>query len=186
MELKLHRRQTEKKSSISQARRDGLIPAVVYKQGQPGHAIAVEESAFSAFMRRLKPGHLPTTRLKLMDEKGKPIEVIVKEIQYHPTTYRVLHLDFLELAADAEISVKIPIECTGVADCLGVKQGGVLRQVLRTVRVRCLPKHLPHSFTLDVKDLGMGHSRRLKDIVMDKGVRPLDALNEVAVVIAKR
>lgn len=186
MELKLHQRQTEKKSGISQARRAGLIPAVVYKQGQPGHAVAVEESAFGAFMRRLKPGHLPTTRLKLMSEKGKPIEVIVKEIQYHPTTYRVLHLDFLELAADAEISVKIPIECIGIVDCLGVKQGGVLRQVLRYARVRCLPKNLPHAFTLDVKDLAMGQSRRLKDIDMGKSVRPLDQLNEVAVVIAKR
>jgi large subunit ribosomal protein L25 len=186
MELKLHQRQKKKKSAISEARRSGLIPAVVYKQGQPGQAVTVEEAAFSTFMRRLKPGHLPTTRLKLVDDKGKAFEAIVKEIQYHPTTYRVLHLDFLELAPDAEISVKIPIECTGVADCLGIKQGGVLRQVLRYVRVRCLPKNLPHSFMVDVKDLSMGHSRRLKDIAMDAGVRPLDGLNEVAVVIAKR
>lgn len=186
MELKLHRRESNKKSAVAQARRAGYIPAVVYKQGQPGQAIAVEESAFSAFMRQLKPGHLPTTRIKLVDDKGKSAEVIVKEIQYHPTTYRVLHLDFLELASDSEISVKIPIECTGVLDCLGVKQGGVLRQVLRYARVRCLPKNLPHAFSLDVKDLGMGQTRRLKDIAMNDKVRPLDSPDEVAVVIAKR
>lgn len=186
MELKMQQRQLNKKSENKRARREGLIPAVIYNQGKAGDSIFVENAGFSAFLRGLKPGHLPTTQLELIDGHGKKRRAIVKDIQYHPTTYNVLHLDFLELEKDAVVSVKVPIEFSGVPDCLGVKQGGILRQIIRYMRVRCAPQYLPHSFTLDVKDLGIGQVRRLKDIAMDQHVRPLDKLNEVAVAIAKR
>lgn len=186
MELKISHRKTKKKNEVMQARRAGLIPAIVYKQGKEGESIIIESAAFGAFLRKLKPGHLPTTRLKLVDEQGKVRQAIIKDIQYHPTTYNVLHLDFLELVEDAEISVKVPIECIEVPSCVGIKQGGVLRQVLRYARVRCLPKHLPESFSIDVKEMGIGQVRRLRDLVLAKGVQLLDNMTEVAVVIAKR
>ena len=186
MELKMQYRQLKKKSETKRARREGLIPAVIYKQGKVGDEVFVENAGFSAFLRGLKPGHLPTTQLELMTEDGKKRRAIIKDIQYHRTTYQVLHLDFLELEKDALISVKVPIEFVGAAECLGVKQGGILRQVIRYLRVRCAPKHLPHSFTIDVKDIAIGQVRRLKDIAMSDDIRPLDKLNEVAVVIAKR
>lgn len=186
MEFEIFERTGEKKSHAKQSRRAGQIPAVIYKKGEVGETILIDEAAFAGFLRNLKPGCLPTTRLTLMADGGKKRSAIIKEIQYHPTTYKVLHLDFLELAEDNFISVKVPLECTGMAECAGVKQGGVFRQVLRYVRVRCLPKDMPTSFTLDVKDLSIMQTRRLKDIVLAKGVRLLDKLEEVAVVVAKR
>ena len=82
--------------------------------------------------------------------------------------------------------MNIPIEFTGVADCVGVKLGGVIRQVIRGLRVRCYPKDMPESFTLDVKNMSMKDCKRLKDLDIPNTVRPLTDLNEVVVVIAKR
>ncbi len=100
--------------------------------------------------------------------------------------YSVIHLDFEELHSDVPVTVKVPIEMTGVVDCIGVKLGGILRQVIRHVKVRCLPKDIPSCFYLDVKSLDLRQSRRLNDLEIPETLRPLVDLNEVAVLIAKR
>ena len=74
----------------------------------------------------------------------------------------------------------------GVADCVGVKMGGFMRQILRWVKVRCLPKDIPQKFVLDVSELGISQSKRLSDIVIPENIRPLAKMQEVAVLIAKR
>lgn len=186
MQLKIFSRSAGKKSESKQARRAGRIPAVIYKQGQPGETISVDATAFGAFLRQLKPGYLPTIQLTLVDEKGHHIKAIVKEIQYKVTNYDVIHLDFLHLEKDVPVKVKVPIECTGVADCVGIKQGGFLRQVIRYINVLCKPADIPEAVFVDVKDLPLFGAHRLKDIPLDKALRPLDKLDEVAVVIAKR
>ena len=84
------------------------------------------------------------------------------------------------------VNVNVPIRFAGVADCAGIKLGGFLRQVIRHLRVNCLPSKMPKEFVLDVKDLGMKQTKRIKDIKMPEGVLPLAPLNEVVVVIAKR
>ena len=69
---------------------------------------------------------------------------------------------------------------------MGIKLGGFLRQVIRHVKVECLPKNIPSEFIIDVKDLGIRQSKRLKDLAMPNGVKPLASPEEVIVVIAKR
>ncbi len=112
--------------------------------------------------------------------------MILKDIQYDPTNYSIIHLDFEELLDDVPVNVKVPIECTGVVDCTGVKLGGILRQVIRHLRVRCLPKDMPSFFQVDVKAMGIMDVKRLADLNIPQTVRPLADMNEVAVVIAKR
>lgn len=186
MQLKSNKRNTQAKSAITVARRAGQIPAIVYKQGQVGEPVFVEGTPFSLFLRDMQPGHLPTTQITLLAEDGSSRRCLVKEIQYHPTTYAILHLDFIELVEDVAVRVKVPIECTGSTDCIGVKQGGVLRQVLRHAHVSCTPKNLPRSFTLPVKEMQMRESRRMRDVEITQGVRLLDSPEEVVAVIAKR
>lgn len=184
MKLTISKRSTEK-SKNSQLRREGNIPAVLYSKGEAGENIVIQGKEFTALMKQINAGCLATTifTLQLND---KEIRAIVKDIQYNITTYAVIHLDFEELIDDVPVSINVPLQCTGVVDCVGIKLGGNLRQVIRAVKVRCLPKDIPSEFQIDVKDLGMGQSRRLSDIALPSGVRPLAALKEVAVVIAKR
>jgi large subunit ribosomal protein L25 len=98
----------------------------------------------------------------------------------------VSHIDFEELFEDVPVSVKVPIQCIGVADCVGVKLGGFLRQIIRHVKVECLPKQIPQNFLVDVQDLGIRQAKKLSDIAIPKGVKPLAKMDEVVVVVSKR
>lgn len=186
MKLNVTSRTAGKKSDAKQSRLIGKIPAIIYQRGKNSENILVDNKEYQTLIRQTKKGHLPTTRITLVSEDGKETKAIIKEIQYHITTYDVLHLDFEELVDDVKVKVKIPIECTGVVDCVGIKLGGVLRQVIRHMRVQCLPKDMPESFTLDVQNLELNDSLRLNDLTIPSTIRPLMKLEEVAIVIAKR
>ena len=186
MKLNMKVRPIEKKSDAKSLRREGSIPAVFYSQGKNSENVSVDKAEFEAVLRQVKPGHLATTKLTLVTEDGKERQAIIKDIQYHVTTYNVVHLDFEELHSDIKVKVKVPIECTGAADCQGIKLGGVLRQVIRGLRVQCLPADMPDSFKLNISELRMSESKKLSDISIPASVKPLMDLNEVAVVITKR
>lgn len=186
MELKIKKRLSLAKGEVNRIRREGNIPAVLYSQGKPGDNIEVSGAQYAAISRKLQRGHLPNTVFELTNEEGTQCKAVVKDIQYNPTTYQVLHLDFVQLIDDVPVNVKVPIKYVGAAECPGVKLGGVLRQVIRHVPVRCLPKDIPSEFPLDVSHMVMSQSRRLDGIELPKGVRALCNMSEVAAVIAKR
>lgn len=185
MKLTITPRTGDKKSDVKKIRREGNIPAILYSPKGKQERLIVNGDEFNAVLREMKPGHLPTTIFTLSDGTTEK-RAIVKDIQYYLTTYKVSHLDFEELEEEVPVTVRVPIACTGVVDCVGVKLGGFLRHVIRHVRVACLPRHIPSEFQVDVRDLGIRQSRRLKDIALPEGVRPLANLEEVVVVIAKR
>jgi large subunit ribosomal protein L25 len=185
MKLKVYKREGANKGELSQIRRDGNIPAVLYFAGSTGEKLTINGVEWKTALRAITPGQLSTTRFTLVnDEVETP--VIVKEIQYHPTTYDVRHVDLLSAKPGQMVKVRVPIEYTGVADCQGIKLGGFLRQVIRYVLVECLAEKIPASLAIDVKSLVIGQSKRLSELTFPEGVRPLADLKEVAVVIAKR
>ncbi len=186
MKLNLSSRSGDKKSEANKMRREGLIPAIVYVRGEASEMVAVPGSDFKAILRSITPGRLSTTVFTLIDANGKQRKAIVKDIQYRVTNYDILHLDFEELLDDHKVNVKIPIECVGQMDCVGIKLGGVLRQVIRYAKVSCLPKDMPAFFELDIRDLQMKQYKRISDIKMPEGLRSLDDPKQVAVVIVKR
>lgn len=186
MKLSVTSRKAVKKSESKQLRREGLVPAVIYTKGASSETIAINAKEFSTLLRKVKPGHLATTVFELEGQDGKSQRAIIKDIQYNPVNYDVVHIDFELLNDKIQINVNVPIEFTGVADCVGVKLGGVIRQVIRGLKVRCYPKDMPSSFQLDVQNMSMRDCKRLKDLDIPNSVRPLKALSEVVVVIAKR
>ncbi len=185
MKFTVTARASQKKSDTKQLRREGNIPGIIYAPGKEPEMIVVNGTEYATAMRSIKSGQLPTTVFTLV-LGNKQRKAILKEVQYEITNYQVSHLDFEELNDDVLVQVKVPINITGGVDCAGVKLGGFLRQVIRFVKVECLPKHIPTEFMIDVRELGIAQSKRLSDIVLPKGVRPLAGLDEVVVVIAKR
>jgi large subunit ribosomal protein L25 len=185
MKLAVKQRVSEKKKDIKEIRREGNIPAILYSSKTEPEKLIVSGAEFDTILREMQPGRLPTS-VFLLTDGVKERRAIIKDIQYHLTTYHVSHIDFEELVENIPVCVKVPIHCTGVIDCAGVKLGGFLRQVIRHLKVECLPKNIPSEFLVDVKDLGIRQSKRLKDLAMPKGVRPLANLEEVVVVVAKR
>ncbi|MDR3624337.1 MAG: 50S ribosomal protein L25 [Chlamydiales bacterium] len=186
MKLTVSKRSGSSKQELSQIRRAGNVPAVLYSKGEVGQAIEVNGAEFRAILRNIKKGCLSTTVFLLKGDGAHQHRAILKDIQYEPTTYDVWHLDFEELFDTVPVTINVPIQCVGVVDCVGIKLGGVLRQVIRTLKVSCLPKDIPSEFQLDIKELLLFQTKRLADIALPSGMRPVANMNEVAVVIAKR
>jgi large subunit ribosomal protein L25 len=159
---------------------------VLYRAGEAGRPIVIASADFQAVLRQIPQGSLATTVFEL-DYEGEKVKAIVKEVQYHPTSYQVIHIDLMAVAAREAVRVRVPLRCTGVAQCAGVRLGGMLRQVMRSVPVRCESiEKIPDELVVDVATLGIRQSRRLHQIEFPKGVTPLLDMNEVAVVVAKR
>lgn len=186
MKLNYQARKISTKGAVAALRRDGRIPGIIYKGDGAGEPISVERAEYEALLRQLKSGHLSVTVLELTDEAGKVRKALVKDIDYERTTYNVLHLDFEELQDDKPVTVRVPIELIGSQDCKGVKLGGFLRQIIRAMRVRCLPKDIPTQFELNVRNLEIKQTLRLSDMQIPSNVTPRARLEEVAVVVAKK
>ena len=185
MKLTLSTRAGKKKSELTKLRSCKDIPAVIYVTGSPSELVTVKGVEFEAILRGMPKGYLPTAIFEL-ELDGKKIKAIVKDIQYNPTTYQVVHLDFLTLKDDTLVDINVPIHCLGEADCIGIKLGGFLRYVKRHIKVRCLPKNIPSDFKVDIRNLGITQYKRVKDIAIGNEIRPLIGENDVIVVIAKR
>lgn len=169
-----------------QLRREGYIPYVIYSKGQESKTGVVLRTEVEAALRSVRPGFLPTTQFSLKDESGQVQKAIIRDIQYELTTYVVIHIDFLKLDENVPVEVKVPVEFVNPVDCIGVKLGGFLRHVLRHIKVRCLPAHIPTHFDLDVKELGIRQNRRVKDLVIPAGVTCLTGAEEIVVSVAKK
>lgn len=185
MQLTAKPRAEETKGGLKQMRRAGTIPAVLYSPGQVGQTLLIDRVEWETNLRKIKQGTLATQVFKLNVEGGKK-KALIKDIQYDPTNYRVLHMDFEELKDDVVIKVNVPIEMTGVMECAGVKAGGFLRQVKRTAKIKCLPKDIPSHFEMDVKDLAVGKNLKVSDLALKKGLQILSPKNEVLIVVSKR
>ena len=185
MKLTVFPRTAKKKSDAKKVRRQGQIPAVVYGVDQANHNVYLQSDELQAIFRKMRPGLLATTLFELQ-EGNKTYKALVKEIQYHPATYAVLHIDFALVFDDKPVTVNVPIQLAGIAECVGAKLGGFVRPVVRALKVNCLPKDLPEVFVLDVTALDIAQSMTLSQIAMPEGVRPMMKMNEVAVVVAKK
>lgn len=186
MQLHIAKRSLDKKCDVKKSRRAGKIPAAIYVRGEHAETILIDEAEFQNILRHVQKGRLSTTKIDLIDESGKKRCAIIKDIQYHITTYRVIHLDFEVLHDDVKVKVNVPIEPVGAVDCAGIKLGGVLRQVIRSLKVQCFPKDIPDFFEIDVRSMAMKDAKKLSDLQIPAALRPLKNLDEVCIVIAKR
>ena len=114
-----------------------------------------------------------------MDIAGKKVECIIQDIQFHPVTDRVTHLDFLEILPGKPVKVELPLRTTGQA--IGVLNGGRLELNYRRIPVRGLADDLPESLSVDISDLEIGDNARVRDLTVD-GLEIL--LSESALLVA--
>jgi large subunit ribosomal protein L25 len=183
--LTLSKRDTSSKSQLTKIRRAGDIPAVMYSSRQESTPVTVSGPEYAAILRGVKEGYLPVTIFKLTLD-GKEYKAVIKGIEYHKTTYNVQHIDFQILEDGVMLDIKIPVNFTGVIDCVGIKLGGFLRKVMRHVKVRCLPKDIPSDFPVDIRELNIGSTTKVSDITRVDGVKLLVKDKDVLAVIAKR
>ncbi len=155
------------KNEANRLRASGKIPAVVYGSRAAGKApegvpVAVDPKAV------LKILHSESGANTLINLKvdGGQARVMVKEYQLDPVTHQLLHADFYQLAMDKAITVTVPIVLKG--EPRGVKvQGGLLDFVTRDLQVQCLPTDIPEHVDVDVSELMLNQSIRLRDLAQD-------------------
>ncbi len=142
-------------------RRQGFVPAVIYGPTIDSTPIIVEQKELRALFSKITR----SSRIELSvsdHEKGKKLDVFVKAIQYNPITDEPIHVDFYHPDTGRPLRLHVPIRIVGEAP--GVKAGGVLNVLFRTILVHGLPKDIPPIIELDVSNLGIGEGIRVRDV----------------------
>lgn len=143
------------KKEAKALRAAGKVPCVVYG-GENVQHFAASEVAFNNLV------YTPNVYAVAIDIEGTTVNALIKEIQFHPVTDRILHIDFIELIPGKEVNTEIPVVITGNA--IGVMNGGKLRKTLRKLSVRSTPENLPDAITLDISKMRIGHKIYVRDV----------------------
>jgi large subunit ribosomal protein L25 len=157
-------RDTRGKNEGRRLRRGGRLPAVVYGGAGAGAVpVAVDPKEL---MRILHSESGVNTLIGLSIDGGADTRVMVREYQLDPVTHELLHADFYQVAMDRVVAVTVPILLRGEAR--GVKQqGGLVDFVHREVEIECLPADIPEHIEVDITELLIGQSIRLRDLAVD-------------------
>lgn len=162
--LKAQPRTARGSAAAGRLRRTGNFPAVVYAEGRPGLDIQLNEHDFVMMLR----SHRSENMILDLEIEGAeaPRKVMLKAMQHHPITGRVIHVDFYEVSMNRPIEIEVPVKLLGVPAGV-VNQGGMLEHVLRTLTLECLPGDAIEELELDVSALHIGQSLRIKDVAVD-------------------
>ena len=147
--IKGSERESVGKKSTKALRNAGQVPCVLYGGDTPVHFSAGE----LAFSKLVYTANAHTVVIAL--ENGKSYNAILQDIQFHPVTDRILHVDFYQLFENKEVTMDIPVLFVG--NSRGVRNGGVLRKNKRSLRVKALPANLPDFIEADITPLRIGH-----------------------------
>lgn len=172
MELLLEERVNTKKSGVNGLRRNGKIPAIVYAEGGPSVNVSIEESQFQTCLRSIPKGQLATTVFSVKHQKEE-FKVIVKQIQYAPVTYRIMHLDLQKFEEQGQYTVRIPVKTKNDDLSKGVKLGGFVSIVNRAVKVSLKGSDLVDYFVIDLQNVDLGETVRVRDLDFKKSMRAL-------------
>lgn len=154
-------------SAARRVRREGQIPAIIYHRGEEAITASVDYNQFYNIATRAKSSQL--FNIVCDDPRLNGRSALVKDIQQHFVSGKLLHVDFQALRDDEEITVEVPLNIVGEAP--GVKLGGGILTVIRhSIKVSCLPKNIPSSLDVSVAALDLGQSIHAGDIQMPTGV----------------
>jgi large subunit ribosomal protein L25 len=151
-------RESVGKVATKALRNAGMVPCVLYGGNQPVH-FSAEEKAFKNLV------YTPNAHTVAIELGTKKFNAIMQDIQVHPVSDKILHLDFYELHDDKEVTMEVPVKVTGVSP--GVLLGGVLRLNQRRLKVKALPKDLPDFIEANISGMEMGNKLYVTKLVAD-------------------
>ncbi|MBY5899094.1 50S ribosomal protein L25/general stress protein Ctc [Rhizobium leguminosarum] len=180
-ELKAEARERVGKGSARELRRNGLIPAVIYGDKQAPIAIALNTNEVT---KRIHAGGFMTT-VATIEIDGKKHKVLPKDYQLDPVRDFTLHVDFLRVSGNTQVTVEIPVHFINEEKSPGLKVGGVLNIVRHEVEVHCPADAIPEFFDIDLSGKKIGDSIHISEVTLPKGVTPvIDRDFTIATIIA--
>lgn len=155
VKISVQEREKLGKKETKSLRKEDMVPCVLYGGKENFHFYA-HENLFK------KVVYTPNVYIIELASKAGTHKAIMQEIQFHPVTDKLLHIDFVEVFDDRPVVVNIPIELTGIS--IGVKEGGKLRQKRRYLKVKGLPNDLPDSLIVDISKVNIGEVIKIGDL----------------------
>jgi large subunit ribosomal protein L25 len=143
------------KRDAKELRYEGKVPAVLYGGKEQIH-FAIDAPSLKDLV------YTAEVNFAEINVDGKKIKAILQDIQFHPLTEKIVHIDFLQLFDDKQVTMDIPVKLTGTSP--GVKEGGKLVQKLRKLRVKSFPKDMPQYVEVSLESLTVGKSVRVRDL----------------------
>tara|TARA_B110000908_G_scaffold148787_1_gene181557 strand:- start:561 stop:1172 length:612 start_codon:yes stop_codon:yes gene_type:complete len=157
--IKGSKRESVGKVATKALRNAGMVPCVIYGGNEPVH-FSAEEKAFKKLV------YTPDVFTASLDVDGQKTTAILQDIQFHPVSDRILHVDFYQLFDDKEVTMKIPVKLTGTSP--GVLNGGSLRFTNRKLKIKALPANLPDYVTADISELKIGSKLLVTSLFNDE------------------
>jgi large subunit ribosomal protein L25 len=153
--LEVSERTKLKTKGVKLLRRKGLIPGVLYYSGEKNVNIEVDKSIL---FHAMQSGQ----RIFEIEQEGKSQFTMIKQVQYHPVTDEVVHLDLMRVRRSEKMTITVPLVLIG--DAKGVKEGGILSQSINQLEINCFPTDVPEQIELNVEDLELNSSMSISDI----------------------
>ncbi|WP_311537096.1 50S ribosomal protein L25 [uncultured Anaerococcus sp.] len=172
--LQAEKREATGKNKVNKLRSNELIPGVVYAKNQENVNVQFEAREFDKVLRQAG-----TSTIITLDVNGEGKEVLIKDFQTHPYKNQFLHVDFQAIDQNQAIRVTVPVNLIGRDDLNA--DAGVLVQNIDVVEVECLPKYIPQTADIEIKDLQIGENKTVADldIFKDENINVLADAEEV-------
>ena len=165
--LDVTNRQEIRSKAAKALRKKGMIPGVLYFSGEENVNISIEKSVL---FHAMQSGQ----RIFEIDQDGKSQYTMIKQLQYHPVTDEVIHVDLMRVRRSEKITISVPLVLVG--DSIGVKEGGVLSQSLNQIEISCFPTDVPEQIELNIEDLELNSAKSVADLEID--VEDLDIVTD--------
>jgi large subunit ribosomal protein L25 len=179
IEMQMEPREAGGKERAKKLRRIGKLPGIFYGPKTQTIALEVNMKDFVTRVGGLEGSHL--IRIKSESPLLADKVALLKEMQFHPVTGKVLHADFYEVDLTVKIQVRIPLHFVGKA--AGVVRGGILQPVVREIEVECLPMDIPEYVNVEVSSLDIGDALHVTDLLVPPGVEPIYESNFTVVTV---
>ena len=152
-----HRVETKSRGS-KLVRKNGFVPGILYYGGEENENISIEKSVLS---RAIQSGQ----RVFEITRDGDSQYTMIKEMQYHPVTDEIMHIDLMRVRRSEKMIISVPIHISG--ESIGVREGGILSQALSQVEISCYPTDVPENIAVNIADLQVNQSMSVGEIKLD-------------------
>jgi large subunit ribosomal protein L25 len=139
-------------------RKAGKVPSVLYYKGEQPMSISIDEQVLYKAMKS-------DQRIYEVDINSESQYVMIKEIQYHPVTDHVIHVDFMRVRRSEKITISVPLTLVGKP--IGVTEGGILSQAMNQIEISCYPTNVPDHLEVNIDHLGLNASISVADVNID-------------------
>ena len=159
--LEVQERNETGTSAVRRLRKNNNIPGVIYHSGEQGVSVSIEKITLN---QAVKSGQaIFETSLG-----EKPQFVLLKDVQYHPVTDEIMHVDLQQVTENQKITLDVPLKPIG--ESVGVKSGGILVQLMNSLSIRCRPVAIPEFLEIDITELETGNSLFVRDVIHIEGL----------------